>query len=262
MVHCDFSNLMNDTICYAIDVCKIFKKELCLFSPIVSKKPDAKLLVQRKLAEQIRALKLLHPNLTLSSLTLKGKLEDNIARIAEGFDGIMFVCSNENLKEKTKSLQRSRIPFLFVGKYVEDEHSFKQVLLPLDYRKVMKFGSLWGTYFGRFNQSEIEVLLAKETNEENKKKLNINAKSIANLLSKFSIVVKFTDAKKSSFALSSEALQYAQKNKHNLLIAPASQKVTLIDLLIGLPETKLIKQAEGLPVLCINPSRDMLILCD
>ena len=59
-----------------------------------------------------------------------------------------------------------------------------------------------------------------------------------------------------------EALDKSQSSGNNLMIIPASQHVSLLDLIVGLPETKLIRQAGEIPVMCINPKRDMYILCD
>lgn len=262
MVYCDFSESDYQSIAHGIRISEIFQLELCLFHPVEGKEIDAKANAQLRLTSLIKRVKPNVSHIPMSSLCLKGSLKDTIGRVVGGFDGIVLVCANTNLKMKVQALQQSRIPFLFVGESKRKRFAYKEIMVPLDYRRVMKSSSLWGTYFARFNHSNVELLVAHETDSSNKKKLKLNIKSFERIMRGFGLETKKTNASKSSFALPNEALFRAKAQKSDLLIIPASQKVTLLDLWIGLPETKLIKQAEGLPVMCINPSHDMLVLCD
>ncbi len=262
MVHCDFTSSMNDAVAHGIRISQIFKKELCLFHAYGVGGKEAKQDAQRNLGLIIRRLKEDMPALPISSLTLKGSLENCIVRIAEEYDGILMVLSNDQLKPKIKALQQSQIPFLFVGASMVETLNYKQVLLPVDFRKVMKDTALWASYFARFNQATVDVFSAKESNKEEQRMVNGNNRFIEQLFAKFQLKPRFEQATKSSFGLSGEALTKGKDGSHDLLIMPASQHVSLIDLLLGLPEGKLIKKAGNLSVMCINPKRDMYILCD
>lgn len=260
MVYCGFHESDYYAIAHGIRISEIFQLQLCLFHSLetTALKSDAQL----RLSAMIKRVKLTNPDISIASLCLKGTLADTIGRVTDGFDGIMMICSTMDLKFKVKALQQSRIPFLFVGKWEEDFLNYKHIILPMDYRKVMKSSALWGTYFARFNQSNIELLSANEKDGENKRKLELNVQAFEKIMNGFGLKYKRTQAVKSSFTLPKEALVKAKKQKSDLLIIPASQKVTLIDLWIGLPEMRLIKQAEGVPIMCINPTHDMLVLCD
>ena len=59
-----------------------------------------------------------------------------------------------------------------------------------------------------------------------------------------------------------EALDYALDMKSDVYITLGSSLITPIDKLIGLPEAKILKRAGEIPVLIINPRKDMYILCD
>ncbi len=262
MVFCDFSQSMNDAIVHGVRIADIFKKELCLFHSLGEKGRDEKLAIQKSLGLIIRKLKKDLPTMSISSLTLKGDLTQTIDRIAEQYDGIMLVLTADVLKQKMLALQLSPIPFLFVKKSNEDQLRYDKVLLPVDFRKVMKDTSLWASYFGRFNNSSILVLGANDKNKDQKKKIRNNLKFIEKLLYNLHLNVKFKTAKRSSFGLPAEALQMCDDSKTNLLIIPSSKNISLIDLIIGLPEKKIIKKTKEHPVLCINPKKDMYILCD
>lgn len=262
MVHCDFSESMNDAIVHGVRMAGIFKKELCLFHPLHNKGKAEKLAVQKSLSRIISKLKKDLPSIPVSSLTLKGNLANCIDRVAEQYDGIMLVLTSEKIKSKLPALQLSQIPFLFVKGSDSRYLCYSKTLLPVDFRTVMKDTSLWASYFGRFNQSEVNVLSATEKDKDNALKIKKNLKFIEKLLYKLHLNVHFKTTQKGSFGLPFEALDHCKKDGVDLLIIPSSKNISLIDLIIGLPETKIIKKAGELPVLCINPKRDMYILCD
>lgn len=262
MVYCDFSEAMNHVIVHGLRISQIFKKELCLFHPYPDRQRDAKLTAQKLLAELIRRLKKDFPQQAISSLTLKGSLQDCINQITEQYDAILLVLPSDNLKPKIRALQISPIPFLFTGSSQPSFLRYDRVMLPVDFRKVMKDTSLWASYFGRFNQSAIEVLCSRESDNENRMLVQKNQQFIEQLLAKVQVDVDVAQASKGSFGLPFEALERCRDEAFNLLIIPASQHISLLDLMVGLPETKLIKKAGNIPVLCINPKRDMYILCD
>lgn len=262
MVNCDFSQTMNDTIVHGLRIATIFKKELCLFHALGKKGREDKLEIQKSLGLIIRKLKKDLPGMPISSLTLKGNLSDSIVRLAEQYDGIMLILNSDKLKHKLQALQLSSIPFLFVNGSDEQQLQYSNVLLPVDYRKVMKDTSLWASYFGRFNQSSIQILHANDSDDDRKKQVRKNIKFIEKLLMKLQLDFKFTVANKGSFGLIWEAQNNCNQDKAKLLIIPSSKNISLIDLLIGLPEKKVIKKAKNHSVLCINPKKDMYILCD
>jgi hypothetical protein len=253
---------MNDAIVHGVRMAGIFRKELCLFHPLHNKGKTEKLAIQKNLGLIIQRLKRDLPDIPVSTLTLKGDLVKNIGRIAEQYDGIMLVLTSEKLKTKLPALQQSQIPFLFVKGSESKYLAYKKAMLPVDLRKVMKDTSLWASYFGRFNKAEVTVLGATEKDRENAQKIKKNLKFIERLLYKLHLDVHFKSTPKGSFGLPFEALAQCRNDGHDLLIVPSSKNISLIDLVVGLPETKIIKKAGEMPVLCINPKRDMYILCD
>ncbi|MGQ7870816.1 hypothetical protein [Sunxiuqinia sp. sy24] len=262
MVHCDFSESMNEAIVHGLRIATIFRKELCLFHPLQKKSKAEKLAVQKALTTVIHRLKKDVSDIPMSSLTLKGDLAGCIDRVAEQYDGVMLILTSENIKAKIQALQVSQIPFLFVKGDSPESLSYKKVMLPVDFRKVMKDTSLWGSYFGRFNQADVSILSATEKSTDNSTMIRKNLKFIEQLYMKLHLDFRVTSTSKGSFGLPHQALERCHSEKYDLLIIPSSKNISLIDLIIGLPETKILKKAGHLPVLCINPKRDMYILCD
>ncbi len=261
IVHCDFSESMKTSLLHGLQIARIFKKELCLFHPLgfgdKSKKET-----QIKLGQIIRKIKEENVEIPISSLTLKGDLRDTIDRVAEQYDGIMVILSPDPLEKKLEALQESQIPFLFVRGTNIESLKYSKVLLPVDYRKAMKNTALWASYFGRFNGASAEILYAKEKNKENSDIICKNLKFIDELLGKVNMKKNLYEAGTGSFGLPFEALAKCRQENANLLIIPASRNISLLDLAFGLPESRILKKSGSLPVLCINPNRDMYILCD
>ncbi len=260
-VFCDFSPSMNGTILHGIFITGFLGKELCLFSLTGKKSPNKEELLDR-LGEIARTIKSKAPQMVVSTLVLKGSLEQNAERLTEKYDSVILILNKQQLSKKLKALQESTIPFLFVDGKTTDLISYKHVILPVDYRKEMKETSLWASYLGRFNGAEVLVTAALEHNKENETKVKKNLIFIRKFLKKLQVQHVLQEGRSNSWKIQFEAMNNANQVNRDVLIILSSKNITLVDLLIGLPEKKIIRKAGRLPVLCINPSKDMNILCD
>jgi len=260
-VFCDFSPGMNGIILHGIFIAGFLRKELCLFS-LTGKKGSNKAELSDRLSEIARTIKSKANHLVVSSLVLKGILEEQAERLAYKYDSVILILNKEQLSEKLKALRESTIPFLFVDGKTTDLISYKHVALPVDYRKEMKETSLWASYLGRFNSAEVLVTSAREQNAENENKVKKNLLFIRKFLKKMQVQHVLQEGRSNSWKIQFEAMKNAQAGNDDVLIILGSKHITLIDLLIGLPEKKIIRKAGRLPVLCSNPSKDMNILCD
>jgi hypothetical protein len=263
IVFCDFSASMDDAVTHGVRIAGIFGKELCLFHPLGSGGKEERQEAQKKLGKVIRDLKERETDLSVSSLTLKGDLAASTERLAEDYDGIMLVLTSDEIQEKFTALQQSSIPFLFVNGRSEEYLQYNRVMLSVDDTQVVKNTALWGTYFGRFNQADIEILVAGEKKEEQQRQIKKNLKVINELLTNLKLKVHINQSDKNAFNLYAEAFHNSLDERFNLLIIPYYQQINISDRISGLPDApKIISQAGELPVLCINSHRDMYILCD
>ena len=261
IVCCDFTESMNDAIVHGARIAGIFRKELCLFCPVVSRKKKEKQEIQKKLEKVIRDLKDQVSDLSVSSLTLNGDLIDSVERLAEDFDGIMIIMTTEKMREKLTALRQSSVPFLFIQGISKEYLRYDRVMFPVDASKVIKDAALWATYFGRFNHADIEIFVAKGKNEEQKTLIKSNLKDVKELHSNLDLSISQRHRESSSCDLYTEAAESSLKEQFNLLIVPGWQ-ISKTDDLFVFPELKMIRTAGKLPVLCVNPNRNMYILCD
>jgi hypothetical protein len=93
-------------------------------------------------------------------------------------------------------------------------------------------------------------------------KLDQNLNFIQKFLSSLQIKHESVQGKSSSWGIFKETLTNASKWHGDVMIFAGSTYISLIDLIIGLPEEKIIRKAGNLPILIINPLRETCILCD
>lgn len=257
-----FSPSDKNVMLHGIKIAGIFGKELCLVYNLHKNEKKHNEKYKNQIREYISTIKNKIPSLKISNLLTSGKLAELPEKLADDFEAIILVAAAAEFAKYSKSVTESSIPFLFVNGDCENVPEFKKLVLPIDLRKENSESTLWSSYFGRFNKSVIVVVAANDKGKENIQQVTKNVVLTKKLFLKFDIEHKIFRGTKSSFRNTFEALELAHSSKSDLLIILGSSTITPLDLLIGLPERKIIKRAEDLPVLIINPRKDNYILCD
>ena len=245
-----------------IRIASIFRKELCLCYNYSKKEKHRKEEFKEKLKSYLHPVKNELPDLKISTLLLSEHLADLPEKLADDFEAIIMIAGGSEFSKYAKSLAESSIPFLFVNEKAEQLSEFKKLILPIDLRKENAESTLWCSYFGRFNSAGIIVVAAYDKNKDEQKQVLRNVAFCKKLFQNFKIQHKIFRGNKSSFKISFEALELALSSESDLLVILGSTEITPLDLLIGLPEKKIINRAGNLPVLVINPRKDNYILCD
>lgn len=257
---CDFSERMKEVIVHGVSLAGILNKELCLTA--IWKNKEQKTWLQERLIKATQAVKENLPEMRISSLLLKNSLCENMEKLAWNYDAVLVVIHQYDIKFGLKAFRESSIGFLFVKGDGPDFLSYKNVLLPLDYRKATKETALWASFLGRFNRSNVQVIYAKETDKEQAVSLMKNLNFIKKFLSNLNVACQVIAGKSSSWGICNETLVNALKLKGDVMIFAGSTYVSMIDLLIGLPEKRIIQKAGNLPILIINPRKEICVMCD
>ena len=245
-----------------IRIATIFKKELCLCYNHSKKEKQLIEEISIKLTNYLIPIKNELPGLKISTLILSESLSKIPEKLADDHEAILMLAGTHEFKKYAKSLEESSVPFLFVNVKEQVFSEFKKLILPIDFRKENQDCMLWGSYFGRFNSSGIVVVAANDKAKEEQRQVAVNVALGRKWFQKFKIEHKVFKGSKSSFQNAFEALELALSSESDLLILLGSSTITLVDLLIGLPEKKITKRAGKLPILIINPRKDNYILCD
>lgn len=260
IVICDFSERMKEVIIHGARMADMLKKELCLTA--IWKDKSQKSEIQDKIVQTTRNLKLNLPDLPISWLLLQKSLRDNMQKLVDEYNGVLVVLHQNDIHWVLKAFQQSSIAFLFVNGELPRFLSYKNVLVPVDYRKASKETSLWASYLGRFNRSQVQLIYAHETNNEDAGRLMKNLEFFKKFLSSLNVRHQQIAGKASSWGICNETLNRADEWMGDLMIFSGSSSITLLDLMIGLPEKRIVKKAGHLPILLINPRKDICMMCD
>lgn len=244
-----------------IKIASIFKKELCLVYHYTKKEKEKLDEIRKKLHEYLLPIKNEIPELRTSILLVTGRISEMPELLADDYEVIMLITETSRFKTYSKAAASSPVPFLFVNPDAPVSE-FRKIVLPIDIRKENSDTALWCSWFGRFNHAEIVVIGANDKGKDMQKLVGQNILLTKKLFKKFNIQHKIYRGKKSSLRNAFEALDLAKSSESDLLVILGSSAITPLDWLIGLPERKIIRDAENLPVLFVNPRMDNYILCD
>lgn len=247
-------------IASALTLCRAFKKEI-IFIGIrqISGNNDHQDQIIRK---ELEVTKEKFPEYR-PSYRFIGKPSSQLPRIlADDLEVILLLVAKSRYRELARPLRSSPIPFLFLCENSVIPSLFKKVLIPVDMRKQNKDSLLWSAYFGRHHHSEVIAIGANDRSKDAKKSIAAHLLSFKNHLSKTGVSHKIYKGSKSSLSIQMEAADTARELGADLMILLGSSYVTWLDLLIGLPEEKIIKRTNDLPVLIVNPKRETYLLCE
>ena len=245
-----------------IRIASIFRKELCLCYNNSGKDLKEHEAIEENLSAYLIPVKNNLPGLKSSWLILSEKFKVLPERLADDYEAILMIAASGEFEKYSKSVRESPVPFLFVNEKSNVFSEFKKLILPVDLRSENKDSGLWCSYFGRFNSSAIVVVAANDKNKDDQKQVGMNLALIKRLFLKAKVEFKIFKGTKSSFKNSFEALDLALTSNCDLLVILGSLVISPIDLMVGLPEKKILKKAGNLPVLVVNPTKDNYILCD
>jgi hypothetical protein len=251
---------MKDVIVHGIRIADILKKELCLLA--FWKDKNQKNQIQEKLHQTSTKLKSNLPDSMISTLLLQSSLRDNMAKLVDNYNAVLVVMHQSNIKSALKAFRESTIAFLFVNGSLPEFLRYKNVLVPVDCRKSSKEASLWPSYLGRFNQSMVHLVCANDTEPDQAKMLKNNMSFIQKFFLNLNVRHRFIAGKSTSWGIFNETLANASGWNADVMTFAGSTSITFLDLIIGLPEEKIVRKAGNLPVLIINPRKDVCILCD
>jgi hypothetical protein len=257
-----FGNSDKNLILNGIRIASIFKKELCLLYNYSEKEKNNIDELALRLTDYTLPLKSELPGFAVSTLLISEKLSDLAEKLADDHEVILMVVPFSEYKYYSKSLAESPVPFLFTNENNNQISFFKNLILSIDLRQENRDISLWGSYFGRFNQSRIIVIAANDKGKDEQNQVTRNVALTKRLLQKFAIQHKIYKGEKSSLGNAFESLEFALSSDCDLLIILGSSSITPLDWVVGLPERKIIENAGGIPVLIVNPRKDNYILCD
>jgi hypothetical protein len=237
-----------------------FEKELCLFYQVHAKYDPT--VIDGKLKLYREEIKKEFPHLPVSILIgpfRKGKFA---LLLADEHEAIMLVAATYAFSKLANSLQISPIPFLFVDNRLDSPPDFSRIVYPVDIRRQNRDVLKWILYFGKYHHSEIIAIGANDKSASNKRMVAGHLTSLKNMLVKYNVSHKIYRGSLNSLRIHNEGLETAIQLHAGLLVLLGSSVITLLDMLIGLPEKKIINRAKNMSILVINPRKETYLVCE
>jgi hypothetical protein len=256
LVWCNSDENLQQTIIDAVYFALKLEKEVCLFAHYKTEKEKTKLL--SRISTFANVVKKDIPQLNVTTLLLAGNLDHLIRDLGEKYNTIMLCFGGKLTNQLLKAFYKSGFPFYFSKTTGHAERKFKKIIIPIDFRNNTKDATLWGSYLGRFNQSEITLLKANEKDTDQKQKVDSIVAFVKKFYNQFIYNYWLVDGDKNSWGIHNEAV--TKSIDYDLLIFTGSLNVSLADQIIGPFEKRMIKKSVT-PVLLINPQKEMFVLC-
>ena len=237
-----------------------FGKELCLFHQVYKAyNPDFVDDELKKYRDQIQQD---FPNLKVSLLIGSFRKRKMALHLADDHEAILMIAGSSAVNELTTALQESPIPFLFINEQIRTVPDFKKIVFPVDTRRQNRDALKWILYFGKYNQSEIIAIGANDKYPSNRDMVTGHLKALKTMLLKYNILHKIYRGTSNSLHVHFEGFDAAERLDAGMLVLLGSSVITLLDIIIGLPEEKIVKRAVYFAVLVINPKRETYLVCE
>lgn len=206
----------------------------------------------------------------VSYMAISGDPKTIISALPERIGAICFITSiskeEQNLKKVRKLLQifsESRVAYLFVKEPLQNIEKLKKISFTIDFEKQSKEKVLWASYFGRFFQSKIYCFYYTYKDEFLRKKFLDNQMFVSKMLSSFQVQLFFEELKSGKkWQLDRVAFSQSYAVDSGLFIAISTENKDLISYLKGTSEDKLLLDLGEIPVMLLNPRKDLYVLCD
>lgn len=238
----------------------LFSKELCLFYHATGNYHAGRIDEQLKKYQEKLHAKI--PGLPVSILVGNFRKPTMALVLADEHEAILLVAGSSRIKNLSSTLQNSPVPFIFISEALPFSSDFRRIIFPVDLRPQNKDAVKWAYYFGKHNRSEIVAIGANDSSGDNRRQVMQILETLKRLVEKSGIPHKIYRGTSGSLRIHNEGLEAARELGGDLILLLGSSTITILDLILGLPETKIVRKAEGMPVLVVNPRRETYLVCE
>ncbi len=189
----------------------------------------------------------------------EGNIFSTITDIANDFNPRLIFMGTHGMKGMQKIwgswalkvIAHTKTPFIVVQK-PPDEEFYKDIVLPINFRKENKECINWATFFSKYFHSRFNILTAKHTDHNFIKGIESNIYFIKKYFGTKNISYIIEEAKGEA-EFPKEIIDYAIEKKANAIFVMVTRDIGFADYVLGAHEQYVIANTEQLPVICINP---------
>jgi hypothetical protein len=175
-----------------------------------------------------------------------------------------------HVKNARKWICKSRVPVITIGNKKPENDDYQQIILPLDINCKEKELALWASNFPAYFQKNcpqipienilIHIIFNQYKDELMHKKVQHNIDFVTKMFNNLEVSYQLHPLTKVN-NLYTFGLQFAKKQRNSVLLFLMTEHYSLIDLIFGPVENRILGNMEEVPVLCLNGRGDLVALC-
>ena len=223
--------------------------------------------------ERLTAIKNQYPGEDISFCVLKGRTREIINLLPTMLNGVVVVAGVDRHSSLLKpthprrvmhDFAQCKIAYLTVQNSTTIKPAMRDVALRIDYNRESKEKLIWSSYFARFNKSHLHVLHESYSDSGLRTKFDNNMLFLDKFFSSLGVSYSKETMPTAANFPDRKAAEIAHNKSYDLMVCVTTdtREHDLLDWLIGVQDTRVVKNKQGLPVLFINPRDDIYVLCD
>ncbi|MCF6366375.1 MAG: universal stress protein [Bacteroidales bacterium] len=255
----DFSDLAEFALQHAEKMAKIVKCDILLLH-IVKKKSEIE-----KATEKLESTVLeqgkkygIRPKFVVR----EGSIFTDINKIIDEENAFFAIMGTHGIKGMQKFtgswalkvIIGSSAPFIVVQDSPQSDN-LNKIVFPVDFKFSEKEKLVWAEFIHRFFKSKFYLCYIDSNDQIFKKKIIANMMIAKKFLTEKG--VDYDIVKLEGKNLSDEALLYADEIKADLIMITTTKNISFHDYMLGASEQKLIANEKKIPVMTINPRKDL-----
>ena len=193
------------------------------------------------------------------ALVREGNIFSTISDLANEMEATMVYMGTHGIKGSQKFLgswalkviAHTKVPFIVVqDKPVEN--MYKQIVLPITFRKENKECINWVSFFARHFKTQFHIFKAKHTDPNFVKGIDSNVFFLSKYFTSKGISFEIIEAETdTNFVL--QAVNYCENVGADSIMIMVTKDIGFADYVLGAHEQYIIANKQKLPVICINP---------
>lgn len=266
----DFSEKGSYAISHGMNLAKIFGREATLLYVPGTTGNDTsnELHIEAQLAGKSSLISN-EWGIAVRSVVLEKKDTRGMDTVIEENNGIIAVAPVHGRNEKRffhagsllKMFRTARIPYLLCAS-PPHEDLYEKLVLPVNYYIENKEKALWASYFGRFHKTKLHIIHTSYRDKGYRLLLENILKFIRQFFNEFDLRYEFHLIEKPLRGIDRYSPEFARQIHAGMVIVMTTLEYAPDDYLFGPVELKIMKEISEIPVMFINPRKDLYCMCD